>query len=110
MTRTAEARDEALTVLDVLFVEEGDAHRAYLRPTRGLPRYLKPFFDLHGESFPVLLDLEDLDRQMKDAGATYEKRVSRAGSVELTAHGESASALALWLSTAVASGVRPRER
>ncbi|MEO6600839.1 MAG: hypothetical protein ABIQ16_13255 [Polyangiaceae bacterium] len=67
-------------------------------------------FDENGEAYPVLLDFEDLDRQMASKKAQVEKRVSRTGSVELTARGEAATALAVWLSTAFASGVRDVSR
>jgi len=84
---------------------EGEAWRVHVRPTR-LPRYLQHCFDQHGEAFPVLLDFEDLTRHMEASEAPFEKRVSRTGGVELSARGDAASALAVWLSTAFASGVR----
>jgi hypothetical protein len=88
---------------------EGEAWRVHVRPTR-LPRYLQQCFDEHGEAFPVLLDFDDLDRHMDANQASFEKRVARTGGVELRAQGEAAAALAVWLSTAFASGVRPGTR
>lgn len=85
---------------------EGDAWRVHVRPTR-LPRYLQHCFDESGEAYPVLLDFEDLARHMEGHGASFEKRESKAGGVELLARGASATELAIWLSTAFASGVRP---
>ena len=95
------------TVLNVFFAEEGSAWRAYLRPS-WLPRYLQPFFDAHGEAYPVLVDLDDLGRHMTASGAAFETRVARTGGIELTARGTAAAALAVWLSTALSSGVRQR--
>lgn len=75
-----------------------------------LPRYLQHCFDEHGEAYPVLLDFEDLSRHMEANGAAFEKRVTRLGGVELLARDDAASALAVWLATAFASGVRPGTR
>jgi hypothetical protein len=76
-----------------------------VRPT-WLPRCLHQVFDEDGEAFPVLLDFDDLARHMAPHQASFEKRVSKTGAVELTAHGDAATALAIWLSTAFASGIR----
>ena len=65
---------------------EDDAWRVHTRPT-WLPRYLHQCFDRYGEAYPVYLDFEDLDRRMQAAGAQYEKRTARTGSVELIASG-----------------------
>lgn len=56
----------------------------------------------------MALDLDDLEHFMHAHGAAYDKRVAKTGGVELTARGESAHALARWLATALASGVRSR--
>ena len=56
------------------------------------------------------IDLEDLDRYMQYHGAQYEKRISKFGDAELTATGDAAEALAAWLSTVFATGVRERPR
>jgi len=87
----------------------GEAWRVHVRPT-WLPRYLQPFFDVHGEAYPVLLDFDDLARHMEANDAAFEKRVSRLGGVELLARGPAAESLAVWLSTAFSSGVRPGTR
>lgn len=71
-----------------------------------VPPLLAPFFDQHGETAPMLLDLDDLDEFMKSRGASYEKRVSTLGDVQLTATGRSAHELVHWLATAFSSGVR----
>ena len=87
----------------------GEAWRVHVRPG-WLPSYLRPYFDLHGEAYPVFVDFEDLARHMESNAAQFEKRVNRAGGVELLARGEAAEALAVWLSTAFSTGVRPGAR
>lgn len=96
---------DAGVVLNLFCVPVAEVWRVHVRPT-WLPRYLHSVFDENGEAFPVLLDFEDLERQMAAKRQTFEKRVSRAGAIELTAYGDAATALAVWLSTAFASGVR----
>ncbi|NLE87187.1 MAG: hypothetical protein GX607_12395 [Myxococcales bacterium] len=71
-----------------------------------VPPLLAPFFDQHGETAPMLLDLEDLDHFMKSRGASYEKRISTLGDVQLSARGSAAHELVRWLATAFSSGVR----
>ncbi len=71
------------------------------------PQYLLHYFDSNYETYPVQLDLDDLDRTMSALGVKYTKRVATTGSVELSAQGDAADALATWLSTAFASSVRP---
>jgi len=100
---------QAALVLNLFCVPTGEVWRVHVRPT-WLPRYLHSVFDEHGEAYPVLLDFDDLDRQMASKKQAFEKRVSRMGAVELTAHGDAATALAVWLSTAFASGVRDGHR
>ncbi len=73
-----------------------------------VPEYLEPFFDVHGEAYPVLLDLDDLGRHMTEAGESYDERRTRLGGVELTADGPAAEAMGVWLVTAMSSGLRPR--
>jgi len=87
----------------------GDAWRVHVRPA-GVPRYLRAFFDMHYEAYPVLLDFDDLERHMSSNDAPYEKHVTKTASVELLAQGRAAEALAVWLSTAFSSGVRPGKR
>ena len=87
----------------------GDAWRVHVRPA-WVPRYLQPFFDQHGEVCPVYIDFDDLARQMESNAAPFEKRVNRAGGVELLARGGAAESLGVWLSTALSSGVRPGNR
>ena len=108
-SRAPAEHPDAGIILNLFCVPEGEAWRVHVRPT-WLPRYLHDIFDEHGEAFPVFLDLEDLDRHMSSRQAPFEKRVSRIGAVELTAHGESATELAVWLSTAFATGVRVGRR
>jgi hypothetical protein len=99
------AFDGRPVVLNLFCMPEGDAFRVHVAP-RWIPRYLHPVLDRNGEAFPVLLDWEDLERCMAENHVTIQKRVSRAGSVELTARGPAAQALGVWLATALASGVR----
>ena len=101
---------EAAAELSLFCSPIGDAWRVHVRPSSWLPRYLKPYFDTHGEVCPAMLDLDDLARHMASNAAPYEKRVTRVGGVELLAHGPAAESLAVWLSTALASGVRPGSR
>ena len=107
--KATEYQQQAALVLNLFCVPTGEVWRVHVRPT-WLPRYLHSVFDEHGEAYPVLLDFEDLDRQMASKQQVFEKRVSRLGAVELTAHGDAATALAVWLSTAFASGVRDGHR
>jgi hypothetical protein len=87
----------------------GDAWRVHVRPA-WVPRYLQPYFDTHGEAYPVYIDFEDLARHMESNAAHFEKRVNRAGGVELLAREGAAESLGVWLSTAFSSGVRPGTR
>jgi hypothetical protein len=93
-------------VLNVFCSRIDDDWLVMLNPT-WVPRYLLHYFDANLEIYPVQLDLEDLDRTMSVQGAEYTKRVATTGSVELTAEGQAADALATWLSTAFASSIRP---
>ena len=107
MTSSAqtEKRNEA-PLLNLFCLQEDEAWRVHVRPA-WVPSYLRPVFDENGEAYPVFLDFDDLDRHMAASQASFEKRVSApTGAVELTARGEAATALAVWLSTAFASGVR----
>jgi hypothetical protein len=103
--RAAATQNDQAETLNLFCAQEDEAWRIYLSP-RWIPKYLAASLDRHGEAFPVLLDYEDLDRRMRKHGAEYEKRVSTLGDVELTANGRAAHALAEWLSTALASGMR----
>lgn len=82
-----------------------DAWRVHLG-SAWLPPYLLQYFDAEGEAYPVLLDFEELDRQLQKQGAVVDKRVAKTGGIELTARGASAKLVAAWLSTAFASSVR----
>jgi hypothetical protein len=99
-------RNEGMT-LNLFCTPEDGAWRVYVRPT-WMPRYLHRCFDEHGEAFPAVLDFEDLDRQMSNHGAQFEKRISKRGDVELIARGHAANELALWFSNAFITGMRVR--
>jgi hypothetical protein len=73
---------------------------------RWLPRYLREYFD-RGQAYPVQLDLDELERQMKACSLDYERRVSTLGDVELTAQGQAGVVLSEWLASMFATGVRP---
>jgi hypothetical protein len=110
MSTTSNAAEQAsASELNLFCTKEGDAFRVYLRPA-WVPRYLRQCLDENGEAYPVQLDFDDLDEHMTRHGAGYEKRPTRLGGVELTARGDAATHLAVWLSTAFASGVRPSTR
>jgi hypothetical protein len=94
-------------VLNVFCSPEGETYRVYVRPN-AVPRYLYQSLDENYEVFPAELDFEDLARFMAARDAKYTEQRSSTGGVEITAEGASASALAEWLSTAFASGARPR--
>jgi len=81
----------------------------YLNP-EWVPPYLMHCFDENLEACTPVIDLEDLDQYMHYHTAEYEKRISQFGDVELTAKGDAAEALAGWLATAFATGVRERSR
>jgi hypothetical protein len=109
-TQMTEAHPNQALVFS-LFCEpdrDGDAWCVLAAPA-WLPDYLRPFFDQNLEAYPALLDFEDLDCHMRAHEALYEKRVSRMGGVELTARSTAAIELAVWLSTALASGTRPKQ-
>jgi hypothetical protein len=101
--------DRASGVLNVFCSPEGESFRVYVRPS-ALPRYLYQCLDENHEVYPAELDFEDLARFMGARNAKYSERRSSTGGVEIAADGASASALAEWLSTAFASGARPRAR
>ena len=83
----------------------GDAWRVHVWPG-WLPGYLRDCFDENGEAFPVYLDLEELDRQMAGSDVEYVKIESPIGGYELTATGDAATVLSVWLSQSFASGKR----
>jgi len=102
----ATRRRESPPLLNVFCMKEGEAWRVHLGPD-WIPPELERLFDYNGEAYPVLLDWEDLERQMQASGAQYQSHLSHAGSVELTAQGaSSAAALARWVAGALASGIR----
>lgn len=86
---------------------ERDVYRVHVHP-HGLPEMLDSCFDAHGEAFPVLLDFEELGRQLAGASDACLKHETRLGSVEIQAEGDAAEAVAAWLLNSIASGVRPR--
>lgn len=108
MTTSSHAAGSDPDILDVFCGRLDDLWRVYVFPGNGLPPSLAPFIDADYESAPTLLDFEDLDEYMTAHHATYEKRVSTLGGVQLVARGESVRALADWLATAFASGIRRR--
>lgn len=86
---------------------EGDAYRVHVHP-HGLPEVLESCFDAHGEAFPVQLDFEELGRQLGRAPEGWATHETRLGSVELSAEGDAAEAVAGWLLSSISSGIRPR--
>ena len=82
-----------------------DAWRVFVWPG-WLPGFLRNCFDADGEAYPVYLDIEELDRQMETSGVEYTKIESPIGGYELTAKGDAATVLAVWLSQSFASGKR----
>lgn len=108
-TRSQAEQGRPVEELSLYCSPMGEAWRVHVRPM-WLPSYLQPYFDLHGEAYPVFIDFEDLAHHMQSSHAPFEKRVNRAGGVELLAHGSAAEALAVWLSTAFSTGVRPGNR
>ena len=93
-------------VLNVFCMRIEDDWLVMLNPDWA-PQYLLYSFDANYEIYPVQLDLDDLDRVMTARKVQYTKRVAVTGSVELTATGDAADALATWLSTAFSSSIRP---
>jgi hypothetical protein len=106
-------RDEPVTApsddyLNVFCCREGECWRVHAERDL-LPAVLLACFDRHGEAFPAFLDFHDLETFMATRDLPFEKRVAKTGGVELTAHGRAATALAQWLATSFASGVRGDE-
>lgn len=106
MARPELVQQNETLLLNLFCVCEGDVWRVHSRPSGWLPGYLQHFFDRNFEAYPVLLDIDDLDRYMGKRKLTFEKRIMTTGDVELTARDDAAEALAAWLSTAFASGMR----
>jgi len=102
-----ETQNEGANTLNLFCARSGDAWRLHAAP-QGLPFYLRGYFDVHHEAYPVDLDLEDLDRFMVAHSAEYERRESRVGGVEITARGAAAAKLGEWLSLMFTSTVRVR--
>jgi len=100
-------QQEGANALNLFCVRSGEAWRLHAAP-QGLPLYLRGYFDVHHEAYPVDLDLDDLDRFMADRAAEYDKRESHLGGIEITARGAAAASLAEWLSNMFSSGVRIR--
>lgn len=99
-----EAPNESM-LLDLFFSRRGDAWQVFALPSL-YPAYLREHFDENYEAYPVSVDFDDLERRM--AGLQYEKRPSRLGGFQIVARGPAALAVAAWLTTAFASGVRSR--
>lgn len=72
------------------------------------PPRMRPLFDEHFESAPLLLDFEHLHHVLKKQGAECEIKSSDHFDQEVTARGKSAVAVANWLGGAMASGLVPR--
>lgn len=85
--------------------KEGDAWRIRVWPG-WLPAFLRDFFDEEGEAYPVLIDLEELDREMKASSVSYERRESPIKGFELMASGAAATVMAHWLARSFSSGRR----
>lgn len=92
-------------VLSLFCTQQDEAWHLYAKPS-WMPAYLRRCFDQHYEAFPVYLDFEDLDRYMAKRALAFDKHVTKRGDVELTASGPAAVELAVWLSTAFATGFR----
>jgi hypothetical protein len=92
-------------LLNALCEREREVWRVHVHPA-GLPEALEAAFDEHGEAFPVLLDFEELERQLARQGEACEKRATRLGSVELSARAGAANTVAAWLLGSLASGFR----
>ena len=107
--KAVSSQPERPAVLNVLCSPTREGWRVYVNPA-WVPPYLLHCFDEHLEAHAVEIDLEDLDTYMQYHQAQYEKRISSFGDAELTANGEAAHALAAWLSTVFASGMRMRPR
>ncbi len=107
--RAVSSKPTRVALLNVLCSPLREGWRVYLNP-EWVPPYLMHCFDEHLEACTPEIDLEDLDGYMQYHGAEYQKRVSTLGDVELTATGDAAEALAAWLSTVFATGVRERPR
>ena len=75
-----------------------------------LPAPLKPFFNHHLETSPVFLDFEYLGELARSRGATISIRKTRGGSVAFRATGPDTKVLAMWLGSAMASGLLPPSR
>lgn len=105
--RAVSLQPARVALLNVLCSPLREGWRVLLSP-EWVPPYLMHCFDENLEAYTPEIDLEDLDRYMQYHGAEYEKRISKFGDAELTATGDAAEALAAWLSTAFATGVRER--
>jgi len=107
--RAVSSQPGPVAILNVLCSPLREGWRVHLGP-EWVPPYLIHCFDENLEGYTPDIDLEDLDRYMQYHGAQYEKRISKFGDAELTATGDAAEALAAWLSTVFATGVRERPR
>jgi hypothetical protein len=81
-----------------------EAYRVHVHPA-WLPRHLRQCLDAHAEGM-VHLDFDELDRHMQRSGLSYAKHTTAVGGVELSASGQAAVALSVWLSNMFSSGVR----
>jgi len=66
-SRASASNPQEASTLNLFCAQEDEAWRVHVSPL-WIPQYLASSFDRHGEAFPVLLDFEDLDRQMKRYG------------------------------------------
>lgn len=72
------------------------------------PGRMRPLFDEHFESAPLLLDFDHLEYVLAKQGARCAIKESKHGDREISAKGKSALVLANWLGGAMASGLVPR--
>lgn len=70
-----------------------------------LPAPLRPFFNHHLETNPILLDFEYLEELARSRGARILTRETQNGSLAFQATGRDTKVLAMWLGSAMASGL-----
>jgi hypothetical protein len=98
---------EARTINLLCRKKKGDFYTVSIGPG-WFPARMRPLFDKHFESAPLLLDFDHLDYVVEKQGARCDIRESKHGDKELSATGESALLLANWLGGAMSSGLVPR--
>lgn len=98
-------RPEKAHKLKLLCAPEGEAYRLYIWPT-WLPDSVAKCLDSYGEAYPVYLDLEELDRQMKASRVEYTKSETIDRGIHIDAEGPAAVVLTLWLANMLQSCTR----